>query len=554
MSIPNPPPVRALPPTPSRANAADGDEFSALMDNHLATLPLWSGDLADLGQWTFERATDIAQAVQQVQSIQAAVSTLGDQKIQAASQQADRARDEADRAADEAGRAQSVADSVGAQTNFKGPWGAAVGPASVPSSYLHNSQYWNLLTDIPDIALVEPGTDGTVWAPAELGSASVGDLIYSAADLSTSGFLPLDQAATYLQSAYPALFALTGLGLPQFSGLGAIIPFPGAIGGSNNSGMLLSNTGAYLAIGVSSDNAVYILETASWTLVHTINTTLALTQSTRNQMSWSFNDEFFRVQDDSNNIHRVSDWQAVSASAIFGVANPRKDGGFCFSPTERKIFAVGNPDTSEKWLIEFDSSLGVVGSGLLGGVVSTMPRSPEFNPAGDMIAVDAGNYVNLITVSYTPTVTGIPGTFLSGWRLSWSPDGRYLAGKAQVFDVSVGQALSFFALQNSQSAFWASDSKTVFFTESQTSVPAVAAFDVTTETERSDISVPNGACASGTMSPNDQYLIYLDSTGPKSIAVYPMDPSTEFYLAALAPVTLESPSTVSFTPYIKAEG
>jgi len=62
VSIPNPPPVRALPPTPSRANAADGDEFSALMDNHLATLPLWSGDLDDLAQWTYATAVEVASA------------------------------------------------------------------------------------------------------------------------------------------------------------------------------------------------------------------------------------------------------------------------------------------------------------------------------------------------------------------------------------------------------------------------------------------------------------------------------------------------------------
>lgn len=204
MSIPNPPPVRALPPTPSRANAADGDEFSALMDNHLATLPLWSGDLDDLAQWTFERATDISQAVNQAQGVLSDVQTVGDQKIQAASAQADRAQDEAD-------RAESIASGVGATTNFGGVWTALVGAVTVPLSVYHQGSYWQLLTDLADVASVEPGTDSGVWLPLAQSSIDIGGITYSFADLTQTGLF-VEPGMTYLQSAYPDLFGVVGIG------------------------------------------------------------------------------------------------------------------------------------------------------------------------------------------------------------------------------------------------------------------------------------------------------------------------------------------------------
>lgn len=556
MSIPAPPDVRDLPTTPSRANAADGDVFSSLMDSHLAALPLWSGDLEALGQWTFARATDIAQAVQQVQNIETNVSTLGDQKIQAASQQADRARDEADRAGDEADRAQSVADNVAAQTNFKGLWEAATGPASWPASYLHNFQYWNLLKDMPDITSVEPGTDDTVWAPVELASASIGELVYSTKDLSSSGFLPLDQAATYLQSAYPALFALTGLGLPQFSGIGAGLAFPGGITPSIDANMLLSNTGAFLAIASASGNAVYILETSGWTLVHTINTTLSCSASTPNVMSWSYNDEYFRIQDGTSDVYRVSDWTVASGSTAF-MSNFNSGGNFglCFSPTERKAFGVDASDFNARRLVEFNASLSVTANGLVTGLPTGAARRPVFNHAGTLIASDFSGGGKVFTPEYATTVQATFSTSLAGVsQITWSPDDQYVAAE-YVFDAATGVALGFpeFAL-NARDCFWSPDSKTVFVTERTSGEPAITAYDIDTLSVASDVSIPNGVCTTGVITQDNQYMIYMTATGLLSIAVYPMDPNTEFYLSPLAPINLDSPSTVSFTPYIKAEG
>lgn len=548
---PNPPDVRELPPTPSRANAADGDEFSVLMDNTLATLPLWSGDLEALAQWTYERATDMAQALADAGGVLSTVQQVGDQKIQAAGEQADRARDEAD-------RAKAIAENVASVTNFKGSWSDATGAAEVPSSYFHNYRYWNLLQPLADISAVEPGTDAAVWAPVDVSVANVGDLVYSAKDLTSEGYLPMETAGTYLQASFPSLFGLIGLGTDRFSGAGPTLPLPPL----ENSvrAIVPSNTGAFMLFG--SPHGIDVVETSGWTVVHTISGSFNFNDSTPNQATWSYNDEFLRVQGDGDSVYRTSDWADMANSGAF-LANFQQSGhmGFAFSPTERKAIGMDSTDYDKKRLVTFDNSLSVLSETIMTGVPDGFSRGPVFSNDGTKVLIVRNNSYDICEPVAAPTGVITKAGNLGPHGNSWSPDGNYIATSSSIYPLLDGTTGDNIPITGDlgttlQYTCWEKSSKTVFYAERSSGEPMVIAVDVDSATVATDVNIQNGAAESVALTDNEQFLIVgrLGSLQPMSIAQYIFDPQTEFYIGATSPIPLDAPSNITLKPFIKAEG
>ena len=69
--------------------------------------------------------------------------------------------------------AQEYADNIAGAVNFKGAWSSLTGSLNVPASVFHNDQYWQLLNNLVDVTLSEPGvsadwasiTSSTIWTP-----------------------------------------------------------------------------------------------------------------------------------------------------------------------------------------------------------------------------------------------------------------------------------------------------------------------------------------------------------------------------------------------------
>lgn len=181
--IPNPPDVRELPPTPSRANATNGDLFSALMDGTLATLPLWSGDLEALAQWTYERATQMNSALLQAQGVLSDVQTIGSQKVQAASDHADSA-------------AADAALGLGYKNTAEAAAAAVQSAAGMPAIAGRLGQSLTVIE-------ISPGLLGVAWEPV---GATVGT-VQSRPWGPEPDWLPLD-GSTYAVADYPELAAL----------------------------------------------------------------------------------------------------------------------------------------------------------------------------------------------------------------------------------------------------------------------------------------------------------------------------------------------------------
>lgn len=90
-------------------------------------------------------------------------------------------------------------------SNFKGRWADLTGPLTIPAIVLHTGKYWNLLENLGDVALSEPGVTSD-WA-AIPGSFEPGDILLSARPLPAPEWLPCD-GQQYLKSAYPLLAGL----------------------------------------------------------------------------------------------------------------------------------------------------------------------------------------------------------------------------------------------------------------------------------------------------------------------------------------------------------
>ena len=117
----------------------------------------------------------------------------------------------ADRAASLSSETNALAYEQVAMANaaFKGNWTSLTGALSIPASVRHDDKYWLLTSNLTDVTAKEPGVDAE-WEI--INTTEIGDILFStesAADMLERGYLPCDNS-TYLQTAYPALFAKLG--------------------------------------------------------------------------------------------------------------------------------------------------------------------------------------------------------------------------------------------------------------------------------------------------------------------------------------------------------
>lgn len=135
---------------PSRA--ANQADFTTVTNRWFASLPGWQAGLIGLADWMKSTALMVRDymisAQQSSASAQQSVSDASD-RVVAATSEADRAR--------------GYADNIAGVANFKGAWANASGQASMPSTYHHDSRFWQLMQPLADVTSVEPGTDSTVW-------------------------------------------------------------------------------------------------------------------------------------------------------------------------------------------------------------------------------------------------------------------------------------------------------------------------------------------------------------------------------------------------------
>lgn len=192
------PEITALPTPPTRGD--DPAVFESQSNAWVAALPVWTGEANALGAYLDGVAVDVEgfkdDAEQAVTDAQAQV-TLAQGQVALAS--------------DEADRAEAAADNAAAQANFGGLWDDLTGAVSPPLSVYHEGQYWQLLVALADVTSVEPGTDVDTWLPMVETSVDIGQIVYSFDDL-TSTALFVEPGMSYLQSAYPELFGVIGIG------------------------------------------------------------------------------------------------------------------------------------------------------------------------------------------------------------------------------------------------------------------------------------------------------------------------------------------------------
>lgn len=165
----------------------------------------------DSAAWVDGRAEDADSAVSDAQQ---AVNEAVNQ-VALAQQQVALAADQVQLAKDEVDNAQDVAANVAAQANFGGLWSNLFGAVSPPLSVRHGDGYWQLLVPLADVTTVEPGTDSDTWLTMAQTSLDIGQIAYSFSDLSATGLF-VEPGMTYLQSAYPELFEIVGIGLGAF--------------------------------------------------------------------------------------------------------------------------------------------------------------------------------------------------------------------------------------------------------------------------------------------------------------------------------------------------
>ena len=178
------PSITPLTTTPPNRSMLD-DTFVPLADSFAAWMPVAANDIAAAIDWmqlTFE-ATDQAktQAADSATLSKNWATTTGE--LVAATDYSSRewaigaVAESAKRWATElteisgglkgargyAQDAQEQAEIVASGANFQGAWSGLSGPLVVPASVFHNGEYWQLLNDVADITLSEPGVSAD-WA------------------------------------------------------------------------------------------------------------------------------------------------------------------------------------------------------------------------------------------------------------------------------------------------------------------------------------------------------------------------------------------------------
>lgn len=173
------PVIPELPDPPLRADGRV--DFARKGSVFLGAFPAMRTAFNDAGAW-----------------IQAAVATVFGYKNateQAASDAQGYATTAGNRALDAEGAANEASQyaQIAASTaSFKGEWGDLTGPLVIPASVYHSGAYWNLLNDIADVTLSEPGVSAD-WAGVDV----AGIVAWTAISTSTTLAANTNYAVTF---------------------------------------------------------------------------------------------------------------------------------------------------------------------------------------------------------------------------------------------------------------------------------------------------------------------------------------------------------------------
>lgn len=74
--------------------------------------------------------------------------------------------------------AESHANTAASSANFKGSWSSLAEALTVPASVLHNSDFWQLINNLADVTLSEPGVNSSDWAYISSSSALPAENLY----------------------------------------------------------------------------------------------------------------------------------------------------------------------------------------------------------------------------------------------------------------------------------------------------------------------------------------------------------------------------------------
>lgn len=155
------PEIPDLPPAPLRRQPEE--DYAATASAFVGAMNPWGRAVNAAGAW-MRAALESAQTLFN-QTTQAAGTATG---------AAGTAVDSASAAQGYAQQANAFAQVAATNASFRGEWSTLSGPLSVPAAVYHEGAYWQLLRDIPNVAVSEPGvsadwstaqTEITAWTP-----------------------------------------------------------------------------------------------------------------------------------------------------------------------------------------------------------------------------------------------------------------------------------------------------------------------------------------------------------------------------------------------------
>lgn len=152
------PVIPELPDPPLRTDGRV--DFARKGSVFLGAFPAMRAAFNDAGAWV---QTTLATILGYKNAAEQAVSDAEDQVVLAANQvtaaqgYATTAGNRALDAEGAANEASQYAQIAAATANFKGEWGDLTGPLAIPASVYHSGSYWQLLNNLADVTLSEPG-------------------------------------------------------------------------------------------------------------------------------------------------------------------------------------------------------------------------------------------------------------------------------------------------------------------------------------------------------------------------------------------------------------
>ncbi len=158
------PEIPNLPPAPLRSQPED--DYAATASTFVGAMTPWSQAINAAGAWiqtTLDTILGYKNDAEQAVSDAQDQVVLAANQVTAAQEYATTAGNRALDAEGAANEASQYAQIAAATANFKGEWGDLTGPLAIPASAYHSGSYWNLLTDLADVTLSEPGVSAD-WA------------------------------------------------------------------------------------------------------------------------------------------------------------------------------------------------------------------------------------------------------------------------------------------------------------------------------------------------------------------------------------------------------